>query len=56
MRKISTYVRRLYHILLGNDFNLNVDDEKYFTITNKSKSTNHDFFMCKIQVHSKMFA
>ena len=41
---MPTRARRLYRTLLNNDFELIMDDEKYFTLTNESVSTNRGFY------------
>ena len=44
MEEVSTGTRRLCHTLLSNDFELIMDDEKYFVLTNESVSTNRGFY------------
>ena len=44
MEEVPTRARRLYRTLLSNDFELIMDDEKYFTLTNESMSTNRGFY------------
>ena len=44
MEEVPTRARRLYRTLLNNDFELIMDDEKYFTLTNESVSTNRGFY------------
>ena len=44
MEEVPTRARRLYRTLLKNDFELIMDDEKYFTLTNESVSTNRGFY------------
>ena len=44
MEEVPTRARRLYRTLLSNDFELIMDDEKYFTLTNEPVSTNCGFY------------
>ena len=44
MEEVPTCARRLYHTLLSNAFELIMDDEKYFTLTNESVPTNRSFY------------
>ena len=44
MEEVPTRARRLYPTLLSNDFQLIMDDEKYFILTNESVSTNRGFY------------
>ncbi|CAF1440368.1 unnamed protein product [Rotaria magnacalcarata] len=44
IEQVPTRARRLYRTLLNNDFELIMDDEKYFTLTNESMSNNRGFY------------
>ncbi|CAF4694248.1 unnamed protein product [Rotaria socialis] len=44
IEEVSTRVRRLYRTSLNNDVELIMNDEKYFTLTNESVSTNRGFY------------
>ena len=44
MEEVPTGARRLCRTLLSNDFELIMDDEKYFTLTNEWVSTNRGFY------------
>ena len=44
VEEVPTRARRLYHTLLGDDFELIMDDEKYLTLANESISTNCGFY------------
>lgn len=44
LQEIPTRARRLYRMLLSNDFELIMDDEKYFLLTDQSVPTNRGFY------------
>ena len=44
IQEAPTRARRLYRTLLNNDFDLILDDEKYFSLNNESVSTNRGFY------------
>ena len=44
LQKVSTRARRLYQILSNNDFQLVMDDEKYFLLVDQSVPTNRGFY------------
>ncbi|CAF3491403.1 unnamed protein product [Rotaria socialis] len=44
IEEAPTCALRLYRTLLNNDFELIMGDEKYFTLTNESVSTNRGFY------------
>ena len=44
LEEIPTRARRLYHMLSNNDFQLIMDDKKYFSLQDQSASTNRGFY------------
>lgn len=44
LREVPSRARRLYQLLLSENFQLVMDDEKYFTFTDQSTSTNRGFY------------
>ena len=44
LEEIHTRARRSYRILLNNDFELVMDDEKYFLLQDQSVPTNRGFY------------
>jgi transposase len=44
LQEVPTRARRLYRLLLNNDFEVIMDDEKYFTLSDQSTSTNRGFY------------
>jgi hypothetical protein len=44
LQQIPTRARRLYRMLLNNDFELVLDDERYFSLSDQSVSTNRGFY------------
>jgi len=44
LQEVPTRARRLYRMLSNNDFELVMDDEKYFPLTDQSVSTNRGFY------------
>ncbi|CAF3738296.1 unnamed protein product [Rotaria socialis] len=44
IEEVPTRARRLYRTLWNNDIELIMNDEKYFTLTNESVSTNRGFY------------
>ena len=45
-----TRARRLYRILLNGDFDSIMDDEKYFTLTKDTVSTNRGFYTSDLNI------
>ena len=43
-KEVPAYARRLYRKLLSNNLERIMNDEKYFTLTNESMSTNRGFY------------
>ena len=52
IEEVSTCARRLYRTLLSSDFDLVTDDEKYFTLTKDTVSTNRRFYMSDLDIAS----
>ena len=50
IEEVPVCARRLYSTLLSNDFELTMDDEKYFTLTNESMSTNRGFYTSDLDI------
>ena len=44
LQEVPTRARRLYRMLSNNDFELVMDDEKYFTLSDQSALTNRGFY------------
>ena len=44
LEEVPTRARRLYRMLSNNDFELIMDDEKYFLLQDQSAPTNHGFY------------
>ena len=44
LEEVPTRARRVYRMLLNNDFELIMDDEKYFLLQDQSAPTNRDFY------------
>lgn len=50
LQEVPTRARRLYRTLLNDNFELIMDDEKYFTLSNESVSTNRGFYTSNASV------
>ncbi|CAF5106763.1 unnamed protein product [Rotaria magnacalcarata] len=44
LEEVPTRARRLYRLLLNGDFELVMDDEKYFLLDSESVAANRDFY------------